>query len=164
MYPDGKKYDADIPAILTIGANYKFSDKLSAQVGYHTYFDKIAGWSTGTEANPNQSKVDKNYMELGLGLEYFITDKILISAGYLRATTGVNEYYQSDMTYSLNSNTFGFGGAYLINDMITINIGGYTTKYTEATIKNPPTAIYSQTYNKSNLAFAIGLDFAFGGK
>jgi long-subunit fatty acid transport protein len=167
MYPDGEIYDADMPAMLSIGVNYKFSDKFSSQIGYHTYFDKKAGWSEidhPVNTNEKLSLIDNNYWEFGLGFEYKITDKFLASFGLLRATTGVNDYYHDDMSYSLSSNTFGLGGAYMINDMITLNFGGYNTWYTTRTILDPNGGGYLQTYEKSNIAFAIGLDFAFGGK
>ncbi|MDF1549155.1 MAG: hypothetical protein P1P88_15120 [Bacteroidales bacterium] len=165
MYPDGEKYNADIPAQLSIGVNYMFSDKFSAQVGYHTYFDKKAGWSTIEGSNPEISVIDKNYMEIGVGFEFNVSEQLLLSAGYLRAQTGANDYYHDDLSYSLSSNTFGLGGAYKINDMLTLQLGGYYTAYPEETIPMPAYAnLISQTYNKSNMAFAIGLDFTFGGK
>jgi long-chain fatty acid transport protein len=162
MFPDGEETNADMPAMLSIGLNYKFTDKFSTMIGYHTYFDKEAGWATieGTDI----SVIDKNYWELGIGLEYALSDKFLLSGGFLRAQSGVNDYYHDDMSYSLKSNTFGLGGAFRLNDMMLLNFGGYKTVYTDATITDPFTEAYSQTYKKSNIAFAIGLDLTFGGK
>jgi long-chain fatty acid transport protein len=164
MFPDGAKTNADIPAMLSVGVNYKFTDKFSAQVGYHNYFDKGTGWSVIEGSNPEISKIDKNFWELALGLEYAINDKLLVSCGYLNGMTGVNAYFDSDLAYSLNSSTVGLGGVYKINDMLGIEIGGYNTWYKTTTITNPTSTAYSQTYKKSNIAFAIGLDFNFGGK
>jgi len=165
MYPNEQEYDADIPAMLSIGVNYEFSDKFSAQVGLHSYFDKGAGWSEIDGGTGKISVIDNNYMEIGLGFEYNVTDQLLLSIGYLRAQTGVNDFYHDDLSYSLSSNTFGLGGAYKINDMLTLQLGGYYTGYDEGTITEPFSGlgVYSQTYNKSNLAFALGLDFTFGG-
>lgn len=158
MFPDGEVTNADIPAQLSVGANYKFSDKFSAQVGYHTYFDKNTGW--GEEAD----LIDKNYMEIGLGLEYNISDNFLVSAGYLSAQTGVNQVnYNDDLSYSLSSNTFGLGGAYALNDMLKLQFGGYYTMYESPTIDYMGGPL-TQKYEKSNMAFAIGLDIALGGE
>jgi len=167
MYPDGDTSNADIPAMLTVGLSYKISDKLTGQIGYHTYFDNKTGWSEiDNPENPSEtvSVIDKNYWELGVGFEYSISEKLLLSLGYLRAQTGVNDYYQSDLSYSLSSNTFGLGGAYRINDMINLNLGGYYTMYQDATAKPSPNTPYDQTYKKTNFGLAIGVDFAFGGK
>lgn len=164
MFPDGEETNADMPAMLSIGLNYKFTDKFSTMIGYHTYFDKNAGWATieGTDI----SVIDKNYWELGLGLEYSLSEKFLLSAGFLRAQSGVEEIYHDDISYSLNSNTFALGGAFRLNDMMLINFGAYKTIYEDKTIQysHEDLGPYSQTYQKSNLAFAIGLDLTFGGK
>lgn len=167
MFPDGAKTNADMPAQLTVGVNYKFTDDFSAQVGYHTYFDKGTGWKlTREDANGNDVEykvgdfIDNNYWELGVGFEYNISEQLLISAGYLRAQTGVKPLiYDDDISYSLSSNTFGLGGAYKINDKLTLQLGGYYTAYTPETLQY---ADYEQKYEKNNLAFAIGLDFTFG--
>lgn len=165
MYPDGEKYDADMPAMLSIGVNYKFTDDFSAQVGYHTYFDKGADWSEIDGPAGKISIIDKNYLEIGLGLEYNLSEQLLISAGFLRAQTGVNDYYHDDMSYSLSSNTIGIGGAYKINDMLTLQLGGYYAMYEDGTITEPfsGTGLYNQTYDKSNLGISVGLDISFGG-
>jgi len=165
MFPDGAVTNADIPALLSVGLNYKITDKFNTQIGYHTYFDKKTGWANV------ETEIDKNYWELGFGLEYNITDQLLVSAGFLTAQTGVNETYHSDLSYSLSSNTFGFGGAYKINDMLTLQIGGYYTAYGSETfpgtylLGDGVTSVpFTSKYEKTNLAFAIGMDFAFGGK
>ncbi len=156
MFPDGAKTYADLPAQLTIGVNYKLTDDFSAQVGYHNYFDKKTRWGEV------EGLIDNNYWELGLGFEYNISEQLLVSAGYLRAQTGVNMLaYNDDLSYSLSSNTFGLGGAYKINDMLTLQLGGYYTAYTPETLDY---TVYTQKYEKNNLAIAIGLDFTFGGE
>ncbi len=164
MFPDGAVTNADMPAMLSIGLNYKFTDKFSTMVGYHTYFDKGTGWSEiedPTDDTKTISLIDKNYWEFGVGFEYAITEKFLLSFGYLKAVSGVNDFYHDDLSYSLKSNTFGLGGAFRLNDMMLINFGGYNTMYTDKTVMDPVNT-YNQTYKKSNLAFAIGLDFTFG--
>jgi long-chain fatty acid transport protein len=161
FYPDGEKTNADIPAQLSVGVNYKISDKFSTQLGYHTYFDEGAGWSTIEGSDPEISIIDNNYQEFGIGFEYNVNEQLLFSLGYLRAQTGVNDYYHDDISYSLSSNTIGLGGAYKINDMITIELGGYNTMYVEETIDDPYGQGFSQTYQKNNLAIALGLNFMF---
>jgi long-chain fatty acid transport protein len=165
MFPNGEVTNADIPAQLSVGLNYKATDKLSAQIGYHTYFDKQTGWKNV------ETEIDKDFFEIGVGLEYNITDQILVSAGYLMAQTGVNDSYQSDLSYSLSSNTFGLGGAYKINDKLTLQLGGYYTAYTSKSFPGSylladgvTSVAYTSKYEKNNIAFAIGMDFAFGGK
>ena len=65
----------------------------------------------GLPIDEGQEVIDRNFMEYGAGVEWNVTKKFLLSAGYLAAITGVNDYYQSDLNYSLSTTTFGFGGA-----------------------------------------------------
>ena len=164
MFPDGEKENADMPAMLSVGIGYQLTDALYATFGFHTYFDKNVGWKktdpfTGSEMTADDF-VDNGFMEYGFGLEYAINEQLLVSAGWLGTKTGVKDNYHGDLSYSLNTNTIGFGGAYRINDMINLNLGGYYTMYKDLTIQYTG---YSQTYSKTNMGFALGLDFTFGG-
>jgi len=166
MFVDGDKVNADIPAMLSIGLSYRIIKPLRVELGYHTYFDSKCGWATDEDGI---ELVDKNFNEYAIGLEYNITDKFIVSAGYLAAITGVNEKYQSDMSFSLTTNTFGGGFAYEINDMFTAQIGAFSTSYkeqsvdythsfqTSAGVENIP---YTETYDKKTFAFSLGIDIS----
>ncbi len=149
MFQDGMSTSADMPAFLSVGVQYKVTDKFTTHLGYHLYFDKNLIWAEDMGVN----LIDNNLWEAGLGLEYQLSEKLLLSAGYVRGKTGVNENFQNDMRYSLTSDTYGFGGAYKINDMLKLQAGGFYVKYYEDTVG-------LQTYGKSNFCFAVGLDIA----
>jgi len=166
MFPDGEVTNADIPALLTIGIDYRIIDPLKISIGYHGYFDKQTGWAMEAD-NSGQSIIFKNFYEIGFGLQYDITENFLVSAGYLHANTGVNQYYQSDLSYSLTSNTIGLGGAWAINDVFKIQLGGYLVTYNPSTYDytESQTGIpYQNTYDKSTWAISLGLDIAIGAK
>jgi len=114
MFPDGETQRNDMPALLSIGLDYKITDKFSVASGFHMYFDKSANY--GKKLNgvyvDNDQVIDNNSIEWALGVEYDVTEKLLLSMGYLMTRTGVSEDYQSDLSFSLNSNTLGLGGAY----------------------------------------------------
>ena len=167
MFVDGDKVNADIPAMLSVGVSYQLIDPLRVEVGYHTYFDKNAGWATDEDGT---SLIDKNFSEYAIGLEFDITEKFLVSAGYLAAITGVNEHYQSDLSYSLTTNTFGGGFAYKFNDTFTAQIGGFYTSYKDQTVdmtksfetaEGIHTENFTETYAKNTYAFSLGLDISF---
>jgi len=161
MFPDGGKTDADMPALLSIGFEYKLSDHLKFAAGYHTYFDGKTGWAgTGTT-----SKIDKNSIEFAAGLEYKISDKLLISGGYLRTTTGANALYMSDITHTMSSNSGSIGGAYNVSDALRINFGVAYTKYVTATYDKTynlsgTNISYKESYGRDNLTIALGIDFS----
>ncbi len=162
MFPDGAITNADIPALLSVGLEYKLSDPLTVAVGYHSYFDSKAGWAV-TEGG--ESKIDRNSTEFALGFEYEISDKFLLSCGYLNTSTGANALYQTDIKHVLSSNSGAFGGAYKLNESVTFNFGIAYTKYKDSSVNkvynlsgtNVPSI---ETYSKDNLAIAIGIDYS----
>jgi long-chain fatty acid transport protein len=170
QFPDGEEFHNDMPTLLSLGASYKFSPKLNVSVGYHGYFDKAAEYGKKNDAGQyvsNDGIMKNNYFEVALGVEYNITEKLLVSAGYLRAQTGVSEAYQSDLSNSLSSNSGAFGFGYNLNPNIQINLGALYTMY-EDSDKNFTHALgknsvpVKETYGKGNLIAAIGLDISFG--
>jgi long-subunit fatty acid transport protein len=170
LFPDGKTSRADMPAMLSIGASYPVLKKLNASLGFNYYWDKKADYG---KKNPegllvtNDEVIDNNFYELALGLEYNLTEKFLLSAGYLMAKTGVTPEYQNDLSYSNSSNSVGFGGQYKITPAIGLNLGGLLTMYEE----NSKTFNYmlgtnaipvTEDYSKSTWLLAIGLDIRIG--
>jgi long-chain fatty acid transport protein len=169
-FPNGAKSRADMPAMLSIGASYPVSKKLTASLGFNYYFDKNADYGKkDTLGKPiaNDLVIDKNYFELAVGLEYNITDKFLVSAGFLRSQTGVSQAYQTDLSYSLTSNTVAFGGQYKISPAVGINIGALYTMYNDdsKTFNHKLGTTYipvMENYAKANWLVAIGLDISIG--
>ncbi len=173
MFPDGEINRNDMPALLTIGADYQMSEKFLVSTGVHYYFDKSANYGYKDAGNKikNSEAFDNNYWEWALGLEYNISDKLLISAGYLRAQSGLKDEYQTDLNYKISSNSFGFGGAYSIAPKIDLNLAVAYTFYVEDSkdyqhdLGGSGMLIdLTETYNRDNLFFALGLDFNFGKK
>ncbi len=157
MFPDGAKYKSDIPAILSVGVSYIALPDLKLAAGLHHYFDKNANW------DGREKFVSDNLYELSLGMEYNINEKILVSAGYLYAQTGVGQGYQTDISHSLSSSSVGFGGAFKASEMLTINLGILYTQYVQSQKDITYTNFGSvkETYNRNNIGFGIGFDFHF---
>jgi len=166
LYPNDSTTNADIPAMFSIGMDYQLIDPLKLSLTYHTYLDKSTDWAK-PENSP--SEIDKNFWEFAIGLEYNVNDKFLVSTGYLRAETGVNKHYQSNLSFSLTTNTIALGGAYKINDMFKVNLGAYYVMYDKANYTQYKgtglnTVAYEETYLKSTFVAAIGVDITLGGK
>ncbi len=161
MFPNGAITNADIPAFLSIGGRYRINEKVTVQAGYHTYFDKGVDWTT---AKDGTELVDRNFTEYAVGAEWNVTKNFLLSGGYLAAITGVNKNYQSDLSYSLSSSTFGLGGALAFSDAVKLQFGGFYTLYNQDTYtmqdSSTPPIIYGETFEKSTWALSIGLDIA----
>jgi len=159
MFPDGAESYYDIPALLSVGASYKFcEDKLTASAGYHLFFDKDADM-----ANERNKALDGNSYEVLAGLEYKINDKFLVSAGGQLSRYGLTDKAQSDMNFNCNSYSVGLGGAYNITKKLTLNLSYLFTKYEDYT-KNNPYGVGTnskENYTRTNNAFGIGLDYNF---
>lgn len=162
MFPDGAKVRSDIPAILSVGVGYKAMEKMRLSAGMHYYFDKNA---TIESAPGVKKEIDGNLYEIALGGEYDITDKVLVSAGYLYAKTGVGQGYQTDLSHSLTSNTVGFGGAFKATEKMLINLGMLYTMYTSdsktITYSNYGGLTAKESYNRTNIVFSVGIDYHF---
>lgn len=169
MFPDGDKFRGDMPAMLSAGVDLKATDKLKVSVGTHYFFDKAADYGRKVDGEyvANDEVIDNNLIEVAAGLEFNITDNLLVSGGYLFGKTGVSEAYQSDLSYSLTSSTIGGGGAYKFSDNLMLNLGvGYTFyKDGEKTVNhvfvNDSVIPALETYYKDNLFIAVGLDISF---
>ncbi len=154
MFPDGKEINADMPAMLSVGAKINLSKVVTLHGGFHTYWDRKTGWADV------DTKIDNNFQEYALGAEFHITDNFLLSTGFLYAATGVNPSYQSDLTYSLTTNTAALGGAFKLSERFTLQFGGYLVHYQSETDQgNYDGTAYMQTYAKDLWAFSLGLDF-----
>ncbi len=158
----------DIPASLSVGVEVKPSERFLVTGSFNYYFDKNVDYDGMPDVDIEM--IDKNFIEAGLGIQVGITDRLFASAGWLTTIPGVNDSYQSDLRFSLNTNTFGGGFGFKINDMIDINLAGSYTIYEEASetythvITTTPILVQApaiNTYNNKTWIAAIGLDFHF---
>jgi long-subunit fatty acid transport protein len=157
MFPDGKRSNSDMPAVLAVGVDYRILPDLKLSGSWTHYFDKDANW------NGKEKFITDNLYEIALGFEYDVTPKMQVSGGYLYVQTGAGQGYQSDINFSLSSNSVAFGSAFKVSEKMKLNMGMIYTQYVEGTryltYNNGITA--KETYNKNNLGFAIGIDYRF---
>jgi long-chain fatty acid transport protein len=178
MFPNGAMTRNDMPAMLSVGVDYRLFENLKVSLGSNYYFDKTADYGHKVDADLNSSTpsthiankdiIANNGMSIQGGLEFNISDKLLVSGGYVYANKGVNSKYQSDLTYGLGTQTFGAGGAYSIMDNLQINLGASYTMYQKnektidhifsATGTNIPA---TESYSKNAFIVAVGVDFRF---
>ena len=156
MFPDGETFRADIPAILSLGVQYAFSPDFRAMTSFHMFFDQNANWE-GDELN-----IDQNSLDIGLGLEYDLSQAFTISAGYLRTKVGVNDMYQSDFTHELSSHSVGGGARLQLAKKLALELGAIYVKYDNAdrtvTIEDYPLP-FTESYKRSAWAVSLGIEF-----
>lgn len=170
MFPDGEKVRADLPGMFSLGAAVKPIEKLTVTAGFNYFLDKAAYYGNTNESGEqidNELTIDDNGYTWTASLEYKILDILGVSVGYTSGNNGVNDAYQSNITYALKSQTFGGGIFVDLGEMIRVNAGFNMTTYddyTQATgyaLAPSVTVPYNDTYAKKTSLFAIGVDFHF---
>ncbi len=163
MFPDGEKERLDIPTQIVLGATYRPIEKLLLSTGYHLYLDKNADW------NGREEKLTSNSWEFAFGAEYTINDMFLVSAGWLRTSSGADGEYQTDLSFSMPSNTIGGGFAVNFSEKFQLNIGGQYTMYAEGSktfdhdfASSGNMIPVTETYDKNVWIVGIGLNFNLG--
>ncbi len=157
MYVDGEVTNADMPGMLGIGLSYLVMPSLNIAFDYNMYFNEGVNWD-GKEANV------ENGNEIAFGAEFAVTESILLSGGYLIATSGALDAYHTDLSYSLNSNTFGLGAKYTLNPQMAVTLGYSNTSYEEGSKSG---VVYAEgltgneTYMKTATVIAVGLQKSF---
>ena len=96
---------------------------------------------------------------MALGLEYGLSDNFLLSAGFLHSETLPYSFYQSDLSYSLVSNTVGLGGNYKLNDAFSIDLGFLNTFYLPRTVVE---GSLETKYDKKAWVASIGINYTLG--
>lgn len=187
-FADGVNTPSDIPALLTIGVEYKVNPSLKVSGGFHHFFDSKAKMANvqfseqyldGTTLKnrfidePKQNFINGGVTEYLFGGEYDINQTLLVSAGGQITRTGVTDNYQTDMSNSLNSYSLGFGGAVKLTPNLRLNIAYFFTNYSAWT---KTTANYNSintttdasknisgtdVFNRTNKVFGIGVDWKF---
>ena len=176
----GSKVNSDIPAIFSAGVGYSGLGWLEAQLSYNMYFDKgvawganvndVAIWSDVDNSKIRSREIDQNFYELGLGLQFNLSENFSFSVGGLLSNAGVANGYQNDLSYSNTSNTIGGGIKWSITDRITLDLGVSDTFYQDdkQTFEYPgypdmsgnPITSYSNNYGKTTFNLAAGLSYS----
>jgi len=160
LFTDGVNTPNDIPALLTVGAEYAICKKLKVSGGYHHFFDSAAKM-----ANDKQQYINGGVSEYLFGAEYKFNDTFLVSGGGQVTHTGVTDNYQSDMSFSLSSYSLGFGGAVNLSPKLRLNLAYFFTNYSKwtkaSTNYNGTGLAGTDVYDRTNKVFGIGVDYKF---
>lgn len=155
QFGDGVNTAHDVPALFAIGASYDIIKPLTVSVGYHHFFDKSAGM-----ANDKQKELTGGTNEYLAGIEYRIDDMFLVSMGTQFTRYGLSDKFQSDLSFSVNSYSLGFGGAVNVSKHVQINVGYFFTDYQDYKMAKVDGAPHN-VYTRKNKVFTAGVDFSF---
>ena len=160
LFQDGINTPHDIPSLLTVGVTYHFLPTLRASVGWHHFFDKYAKMS-----NKKEKSIKQGTNEYLVGVEWDFCKWAQVSGGMQRTRYGVGDGYQSDISFAVSSNTFGFGAGFKLAPKVKLNVAYMYTSYGTFTKNSPDyngTGLPGQdVFTRSNKVFGIGLDYQF---
>ena len=151
-YADGGKVRSDIPALLTLGAQYQLTDAVRVMGGFHYYWDKDA------KGSPIQK--GDNTWEALLGIEWDVNDKIMLSCGGQRTQYGFDDADMSDINFNIQNYGLCIGGAYKFSEKMKLNVGYMHSFYEDHKVTNATSGI-TRNYTRKNDVVGVSLDIAF---
>jgi long-chain fatty acid transport protein len=156
LFPDGYEFESDIPAILSLGLEYRLQPRFMVTASFNYFFDKQAIWEDN-----RQDDIESNSWDLGAGLEYGLTDSIVLSAGFLHTQFNLLPAFNSDFSHEMSSNSIGLGGRVKLGSRLDLDLGALLTFYDRnvQTITIFPFGNFTQEYKRTNPAFAVGLNY-----
>ena len=149
-YKNGAKVRSDIPALLTVGAQYSLLDNLRLMGGFHYWWDK--------KAKGSATDVEKNTWEVTYGAEFDVNNWLTISAG--GQTTRINQGEGlADTNFSTSSNTLALGATFRLSKMVNLNAGYMHTFYDDVQMSRGGGIV--DTYTRKNDAVGVSVDLKF---
>lgn len=168
QFRDGTSIREDQPSLLSFGVQYSPIDQVRISAGYHHFYDKAAkktyykmnevGVSTRYDNKNDMLKSGTNEY-LG-GAEWDVTKKLTVSGGFQITRYGNTDEYINDISFVVNSWSYGLGLKYQITDKVAVNAAYFKTCYDDYTTKVDETGIQN-SFTRSNRVGAIGIDIAF---
>ena len=151
-YADGNKVRSDIPTLLTLGAQYQFTDAVRAMAGFHYYWDK--------DAKGSPIKNGKNTWEALLGIEWDMNDKIMLSLGGQRTNYNFADSDMVDTNFNTPNYAVCLGGAYKFSEKMKLNVGYMHSFYEDHKVTSAASGV-TRNYTRKNDVVGVSLDIAF---
>lgn len=159
-YADGAKVAADIPALLTVGVGYNPIDALRLNVGFHYFWDRQA-----SAYNHREDKLKRGTVEVNSGVEYDVSKKVTVSAGWQNTSYGLTPEYMDDKSFVTNSNSLGGGVLVHLSKKVDLNAAYFVTLYghekTSKTVQLAPSLPemqYKADFTRTNHVLGVGVD------
>lgn len=159
-YANGEQTPNDIPAFLSVAAQYEILPTLRASVEYHFFDDKNAGM-----LNDRQKTLKHGTHEYLAGIEWDVIKRLTLSGGFQKTNYGLSDEFQTDTSFYCDSYSLGFGARVYLSQSLSMDIAYFWTNYSDYSkttdnynnTKLPGTDIYSRT----NKVFGLSLNYNF---
>jgi len=155
-FRDGEKVNEDMPAQLAVGAMWNITDAVRLNLGYHHFYDKNARWY-----NDSQELLDGGTNEYLAGAEWDVTKKLTISTGGQITRYQLTDAYMNDMSFVVNSFSFGLGFNYKVSDIVSLKAAYFQTNYDDYKRVSSIEPLVSDTFTRTNRVLGIGCELNF---
>ena len=146
----GRKEREDLPALLSLGGSYKFTDAFKLDASFLYYFEKSATWESGLDGAGNS-------WEAGIAAEYTFNPQWKVSAGFLWSDIKIDKD-QLDVVPEepkLDARSLGLGAVWSPLPQWAFTAGGSFISYVDETDSN------GINYEKEVWNLAIGVQWKF---
>ena len=100
--------------------------------------------------------------EILLGAEWDVTKQLTISGGFQNTDYGLSDDFQSDISFSCDSYSLGFGAAIKMTKHLTMNVAYFWTNYKDyKKVTESVLGLSATTYSRTNKVFGLGVDYKF---
>ena len=161
-YVNGSNVPEDSPAQLALGAQWEMTPGVRLNLGYHHFFDKDAHWYEHSE-----KLLDGDTNEYLAGAEWDVTNKLQVSGGFQLTRYGLSDAYMNDMSFVVNSWTFGLGVGYQVSDKVKLNAAYFQTNYDNYDMDTPQQDMSSlgltvpagkNSFTRTNRVIGVGVE------
>lgn len=153
MFPDGEKDEITLPQVVGLGVGYQILPELATQISFNYAFNKQLS---------NDQLGDKdlyvNAYDLGIGFEYKVMEGLKARLGYLYAKASEKDEANTELSYGLDSHSFGLGATYAAMQGLDLTVGASYTYYASKKIDSLSGAGKVEL-GKSTMDFAIGVTY-----
>jgi long-chain fatty acid transport protein len=152
---DGEKSVNTLPQVIGLGIGYQILPELATQVSVNYALNKqVKEYKDGTN----------NAYDLGIGFEYKVMEGLKARLGYLYAKASEKDEANTELSYGLDSHSFGLGATYTAMPGLDLTLGASYTYYASKKIDSSKNPLLGGTVGevelgKSTMDFAIGVTY-----
>ncbi|MGN1376595.1 MAG: OmpP1/FadL family transporter [Prevotella sp.] len=155
-FKDGSDVPEDSPALLALGAEWSITPNVRVNLGYHHFFDK-----DGHLYEHQEKLLGGDTNEYLGGAEWDVTKRLQVSGGLQFTRYQMTDEYMNDMSFVVNSYSFGFGLGYKISEKVKVNVAYFQTNYTDYDRVTSVSPRVSDSFTRTNRVIGAGVDLKF---
>ena len=152
QFLDGTSVREDSPALLALGAQWSVIPSVRINAGYHHFYDKQS-----VKYGDKQELLAHGTNEYLGGVEWDPVDKLTVSGGFQITNYGMTDDYMSDLSFVVDSWSFGVGARYQFNDKAAVNAAYFQTNYGTYDMETSSTGV-KNSFTRTNKVVGVGVE------